>query len=103
VIAGEGSYIFGQPTIAPDGSAIVTFSPRGSLFGLELVRIDDERRVPLSSSTGPVSVGWTPDGRFVLFGDGEGVNAYDTVTGEPVVLPDELPSLAMFELRSLSG
>jgi hypothetical protein len=94
---GDGSFLPGTPSIAPDGNGIVVFGQRGAIFGLEYVDLLTHASVRLGDPGG-MAVGWTADGRYLLALSGVRLSAVDRATVTEIELDERFPSLATFTL-----
>jgi hypothetical protein len=94
---GDGSFLPGTPSIAPDGNGIVVFGARGAIFGLEYVDLVTHASVQLGDPGGG-AVGWTADGGYVLALSGVRLSVVDRATVTEIEIDERFPSLATFTL-----
>jgi hypothetical protein len=97
VLDGERGLVAAAPSIAPDGRAIVVVDAG--------VANPIRRYVDLVTGTsvemgilGGESVGWTPDGRYVLALSGSGLAVIDRTTATVIEPAGRLPNLSYFTL-----
>ena len=80
------------PALSPDGSRIVF--PATSSDGKEQLwmrRLDSATAQPLPGTEEGISPFWSPEGRFLGFGDGTKLKKIDVMGGPPVTVAENLP------------
>jgi hypothetical protein len=79
--------------ISPDGTMIAVMIAGDSQPALGLIDLTDGAVVRLSEIAYQISIGWSPDGRFAFFIEGNGgggaVRAYDRRSGETFPIMSE--------------